>query len=288
MNEQEVGLIDYLRVIRKRYRLIVGGTLACMLAALVMSLLLPKVYETNLNLKIGQVWEKPIDDPYRVAAIINSEPFLDKVRQKIGLAETAYQMKRDKIVMAKVIEAARQSIDRPPILVEIVTEAHSPEKTVELAKAVAELFVQEHKPRFDEIMNEHHQYEKELENQTQIIQKETQALDATLKSQRTNPQVSAVAVILLQAQLEQKQSQLVGFIKELRDVKINNTSKARTENTRVIFPPVLPEVPVSLRLSLNNIVIAGIMGLIVFIMVAFFVEYLAQIKRMEQTHEGNK
>lgn len=274
LSEEEIELIDYLRVIWKRRWLIVGGTLACMIVALAVSLMQPKMYETTLDLKIGQVWQNPIDDPNLVAAVINNEPFLDKVREKTGLSYTAYQMKKGKTVAAKVV-------DKAPLLVNVVTREHSPKKAVELAEAVADLVIHEHQLRFDELMSEHIRYEKDLESQVQAMQREIQELDVTLKQQRTNPQVNAPAVILLQAQLEEKQGQLVNFIRELREVKSSNASKARSENTRVILPPPLPEDHVNPKTRLNTM-IAGIVGLMAFLMLAFFLEYLDQVKRRER------
>ncbi len=274
LSEEEVELIDYLRVIWKRRWLIVGGTLACMVVALVVSLMQPKMYQTTLDLKIGQVWQNPIDDPNQVAAVINNEPFLDKVRQKTGLSYTAYKMKKAKTVVAKVV-------DKAPLLVNVVTKEHSPKKAVELAETVADLVIHEHQLRFDELMSEHIRYEKELEGQVQTMQRDIQELETTLKHQRTNSQADASAVILLQTQVEGEKGLLVNFIRELRDVKSNNTSKARSENTRVIFPPPLPEDHVNPRTGLN-MVIAGIVGLMTFLMLVFFLEYLDQVKRRER------
>ncbi|MQY70134.1 MAG: hypothetical protein GH145_04660 [Firmicutes bacterium] len=45
--EDEVSLYDYIKVISKRKWLIVIGTLVCILTAAVVTLLLPKVYETR-------------------------------------------------------------------------------------------------------------------------------------------------------------------------------------------------------------------------------------------------
>lgn len=280
-NEEEIELIDYFKVIWRRRRMIIGGTLACVLAVLTMSLLLPKTYETDLYIQIGQVWEKSLEDTYRVAEIINSESFLDKVREKTHLPMTTYRMKKEKIVIAKTIDAGKKLVVAVPQLVEIVTRANTPEKAVELAETAAELVIQEHKPRFDELMYEYNHYENGLANQIQAIQNEVRELEILLKRQRTNPQVNAPAVILLQAQLEQKQSQLLGYMREIRDVKLNNVSKARSENTRVLLRPVLPEKPVSLNIVLN-ILVTGIIGMIVFLILAFFLEYLAQVKQSER------
>lgn len=55
MEDQEVELIDYLRVIWKRKGLIIGGTLVAAAAVLVVSLSVPKTYEVSRTLKIGKL-----------------------------------------------------------------------------------------------------------------------------------------------------------------------------------------------------------------------------------------
>jgi uncharacterized protein involved in exopolysaccharide biosynthesis len=48
----QVGLLDYIQVIRKRKWFIVFGTLLCMVGAAVVSYLTPKVYEAKTYLLI--------------------------------------------------------------------------------------------------------------------------------------------------------------------------------------------------------------------------------------------
>lgn len=100
---EQVELIDYLRIIWKRRLLVVAGTLGCVLAALLVSFLLPEMYESNLQLRIGRVWNSNIEESTRLALVINSEPFLDEVRQKANFSKTAYEMKLNNIIVAKPI-----------------------------------------------------------------------------------------------------------------------------------------------------------------------------------------
>jgi uncharacterized protein involved in exopolysaccharide biosynthesis len=72
----------------------------------------------------------------------------------------------------------------------------------------------------------------------------------------------------------------MGFIKELRDVKVNNSAKNMTENTRVLLPPVQPEKSVSPRVGLI-VVIAGIVGVIAALAMAFLFEYFDRVNRRE-------
>ena len=96
------------------------------------------------------------------------------------------------------------------------------------------------------------------------------------------------AVILLQAQLEERQSQVLEFVKELRDVGLSNTARARTENTRIIFPAVAPENPVYPKTGFN-VVVAGLVGFMGALVAAFFLEFLAQTSRQAtDEHRGGR
>lgn len=277
---EQVELIDYLRVIGKRKWLIVSGTVGCVLAAAVVSLILPKEYETSLQLTVARVWGNEMENPRRVVAIINSEPFLDKVRQKANLNLTLHEMKRKNIVSAQTSDAGTVNPTNNSILVNVVTRGSTPEEAVKTAGTVGDIVISEHQPRFKELLEARLDYERKLENQIQLIQKDVQELDSTIRRLSTNPQVSAPAVILLQAQLEQKQSQLVGFLRELRDVKLNNTASELTQNTRVVLPPVVPQQKASPRIAIN-VVIAGIVGLIATLAMVFFLGYLERVQLRE-------
>jgi uncharacterized protein involved in exopolysaccharide biosynthesis len=55
MKEDTIDLVDYLRVIWKRKGLIIVGTLVCMVAAGVASLMLPEIYRAEALIKIGKI-----------------------------------------------------------------------------------------------------------------------------------------------------------------------------------------------------------------------------------------
>ena len=79
--EDEIELIDLLRVIWKWKYLIIGGTLVCAIAAMVVSSIMPKIYriETVIRpgiLSIGEEGEKNyIDTPDNIKALIETGIF---------------------------------------------------------------------------------------------------------------------------------------------------------------------------------------------------------------------
>ena len=88
--EDEIELIDLLRVIWKRKFLIIGGSLVCAIAAMVVSLNMPKIYriETVLRpgiLSIGKKGEKIfIDTPQNIKALIETGIFDNDILNSFG------------------------------------------------------------------------------------------------------------------------------------------------------------------------------------------------------------
>ncbi len=88
--EDEIELIDLLRVIWKWKYLIIGGTLVCAIAATVISLILPKIYriETVIRpgiLSIGEQGEKIyIDTPENIKALIETGIFDNEILNSLG------------------------------------------------------------------------------------------------------------------------------------------------------------------------------------------------------------
>jgi uncharacterized protein involved in exopolysaccharide biosynthesis len=281
---EQVQLIHYLRVLKKRRWLILIGTLISILMAGVTSALLPKEYETSLQLRIGQVWGKAVDDTYRVAEIINSEPFLDRVRKDTNVSKSAQDMKRHEDVIASVAESGRQlSGGKYPILLNVKTVGPSPEKVLEIAETVARLAIQDHQLRFAQLQREYTSYERQLTDKIRLVQTGIDELNATLIRQYTSSRVNPEAVILGQADRDKQEANLISLLRELRDVRVNNASKVLTQNTEIVFPPVLPEKPIRPKTRLN-LILAGLVGNIVFVIMAFFLEYLERTKEQQHTN----
>lgn len=276
---EEVELLDYWNAVRRSWRLVASGTVACALTAFVVCLVLPKTYVTTIDLIIGEVWNTPIEDPYRVAELVNSKSFLVKAKEKVpALMETVDEMDRKQMVSAETVEGGTGPSGKKAILVKVITKGRTPKQAVDLARAVADLIVQEYQSRYEQMLAQYETYEKDLGSQIGALRRDIDDLELILKKQRENPATNAPAVILLQAQLEQKQTQLLNFVKELRDVKINNSSKTRTSETRIVLPPVLPERKSSPKTTVI-VLVASALGFLFTLAIAFFIDYLDRAKR---------
>lgn len=277
--EDEIELIDLLRVIWSRRFFIIFTTLILMAGAGGVGKILPKKYETTALIQIGRVWEKEIENPYLTKEWISSEAFLSQIIKKLGLNVTPDQMRKKKSIEAKVLESG-PSANKTPLLLSVRVHDEIPQQTVDIVEAVADLLIETHQVRFRERLHEYQAYEEGLSNDVSQIEKAIRELELLIKKQQLAPVVNAPSVILLQSQLEQKNVQLLGFKRELKDVRINNHSKIMTENTRLISSPIRPTEPVAPRVFFL-ISLTGALGGAAALFLAFFLEYLKQARSRE-------
>jgi uncharacterized protein involved in exopolysaccharide biosynthesis len=274
-----VELIDYLRVIWRRRMLIILGTICSVVLAGVVSFALPPLYEATAQVRIGRVWDKEMENPYLTKEMVGSDAFLDRVIKQLGLSTTPYQMKKRKTIEVEVLEGGGPG-QKFPLLLGIRVRAHDPQQAVDISNTVSHLLIEEHQRRFEEKLKEYQFYEKEVEREVVRIEEQITELEKMIKKQVLNPSVNAPSIILLQAQLEQKSAQLLGFKKELRDTRINNASSIMTENSKLIAPPVLPKDQINPRIKLN-MAMAGILGFFASLLLSFFLGYLEQVQIRE-------
>ncbi len=147
----------YLGVLKKSRRLIVGGTLAAMALALVVSLIMPKVYESSLILEIGEIFVPPeenikvealpIEEPMSVAQVLLSPAFLDATRRALK-AEMPLKKLSDNLAVEQVVETTRfQRLESP--LVKLTFEGGNPDFNVRILETLSGLLIAEHTREYD-------------------------------------------------------------------------------------------------------------------------------------------
>src|SRR5210317_1660825 len=92
--EDEIELIDLLRVIWKWKYLIIGGTLVCALAAMVISLIMPKIFRIQTIIRpgilsFGEDGESVyIDTPDNIKALVETGAFSKKILDDLDESNT--------------------------------------------------------------------------------------------------------------------------------------------------------------------------------------------------------
>ncbi len=96
MEKDEIDLMDYIKVILKRKKLIFGIIFLVALGAAVLSFVLPKVYGITTSLEIGVLKEPEegkvelIEDPNQVVAKFEGDVYGILVKEKLGISEKDY------------------------------------------------------------------------------------------------------------------------------------------------------------------------------------------------------
>lgn len=277
--EEEVELIDCLRVIGRRRNLILLGIFLPLIVVGIIGFFLPPVYEATAQVRVGRVWEKEIENPYLIVERILSDDFLSKVIQRLNLPASPQEIRKGKAIEARVVEGGTTG-QMLALLLSIEARSNDPKMSVDIVNLVANLIIEESKGRFEEKLNEYRTYEKELDREVKRIEEQIDDLGKMIKKQQLSPTVNAPSVILLQAQLEQKSVQLLAFKKELKDTRINNNSSIVTESTKLISPPFFPQYRVNSGIKLK-MGFAAILGFSVTLMLSFFLEYLERVRARE-------
>ncbi len=137
----ETSLMDYLKVLWKWKRLILGGTLLCMILAAIISLLMPKVYRATALLlitdpKIEGTWATgtirlPPIGTY--VEMIKSQGVATRAIEKLGLDNPPYQLTSEDLVN----EILSVESMRGTNLIRIASEYKDPEKARDIANVVA-------------------------------------------------------------------------------------------------------------------------------------------------------
>ncbi len=152
MNQNATDLRRYWDIIRERKGLIVGGTLLCVALTLIISFIIPPVYESSLILEIGELYAPPeeniklevkeIEEPMAVTEVLKSPQFLERTRQELKMKLPLEKME-DRLAVEQVVELTRFQRSESP-LVKLAYEDSSPRMIVRILNSLARQLIKEH------------------------------------------------------------------------------------------------------------------------------------------------
>lgn len=221
---------------RRRFRILVATLASGALTAAVV-VLLPRTYGAVTTIRVGRVVDKLLAEPANVAAAINSQSIGGRLR-RAGFPDRRPEELADAVAAAVGTLPPGGAENAPTPFVTIVARGPSVDEARRLSAAVATLVVEEHLARYETIVARHRAYRDDLQRQITAILSEIGEIETALKAFRTNPPVSALGVLLMRAQLQEKQTQLLAFLREQRDVDIGLS--ANSEKTATVGDTVAP------------------------------------------------
>ncbi|MQY69382.1 MAG: hypothetical protein GH145_00765 [Firmicutes bacterium] len=142
MQEQEVNLRDYIRVIKKRKKTILLLFFIAVISSAVVSFVLPPVYEVTLGMKIGDVIDvdtlekELIESPIAASQFLKGPQTLIEAMKELKLPYTLEEF-RKKVL----IEPVRETED----LVQVRVHVNSPGEAVSIANYLGTKLLERHK-----------------------------------------------------------------------------------------------------------------------------------------------
>ena len=137
MEEQEIDLRDYVKVIVKRWWVIAGITFISVLVSGIVVLNLPKSYESTALLELANVNKKILENISVTTMIIKNlpEPYMREIARKLKLEETESNIRG----LAKSFE-----LKETGKLIQIIGIQNSPDKAKELVEIISNIVIDRH------------------------------------------------------------------------------------------------------------------------------------------------
>jgi len=231
MENDEIDLVDYIRVILKRKWVIVLITLGAMIVTGILSYFLPKSYKISAILEIGKIGDFTPETSSQLQEKINQGSYNEFLKEKIGLTN---------------IPEIEASALKDTNLIIIETTTKNLKKGEELLRTLSDIIVEEHG--------------KLISKQKKIIQEEIKKEELKL------------SILEKSKNLPELQYLYVEHLSRIDELK-NTISTA--------VPTRLIKAPTGVSTSQNilfNIIIAGVLGIFIGTLSAFFQEFLEKNK----------
>ena len=302
VDEDEIDLMDYIRVIWKRKIGIIAVFIIAVLAAgLISKFVLPEVYETSSLVEIAKIKGENLENPADIIATFKQRAILLEIAEKVGWDK---EKETDRAKIRGLESNLKLEKGEKGNFLKIKAKANTPEEAQKIVSAVNDILISRHKKRFTEaerlveaeietIKQDKEKTKKDIEKIQQslgrisrdiaIYEKEI-AKRGNIKSEGQGRIVESYIKLLAQAkdQKEAKEAKILALEQKLVGLEQSIQQKEyerayETTMTRVVVPPLLPERPVEPR-TMVNVAIAGILGLFIGILWAFGAEYIEKNK----------
>ncbi len=266
MEEDTIELVGYLRVIWKRKRLIIVGTLVCMVVAGVVSLRLPEIYRAEALIGIGKTLTSSSLAP--LAPIDTPENLVKSIPVEYGLNEeeaVKYSLKAEVVRRTSLIKVIQEGPDR--------------RRVEELLKGVVNRLVNDHLRKTESSIQPYRVLIGKLETDIKMIQKDMAQLEARLEKMNTEKTDPAI-VIITQNNLGQRETNLRGIRQDLLLYR-SVVDRLKEYKTKVIGGIKANKNPIKPRKK-RIVLTAGVVGLMMSLFMAFFIRYLGKIRESEK------
>ncbi len=278
MEENDVELIDYLRVIWKRKIVLIVGILLCMVVGGgVSQTKFPDRYHAETLIRIGKVlasysysYSYSTFDTSSTPLSFPSSPTLELIDSPESLQAYIPIMYGIRNGGSPGYSLKIASVPDTSIL-KIIMEGPNRERAEELLKGVVTRIIEGHRKELEKSIDPYGVLMANTEGDIKGIQKDISALEASLKSVATS-NVDLKTIVQTQNNLWLMRNNLRVFRQKLLEYT-TVIGRLRDNNTKVISTTKASKLVMRSKIS-RNVLIGGAVGLMISIFLAFIIEYV--------------
>ena len=267
-DEDEINLIDYIKVVLKRKRLIFGIALGAAIIAGSLSYITPKTYEINTILEVGQMEEFIPESPTQLVEKIKNGNYDETIKTKLN------------IEIIPLIDISSPADTR---LVIMSIKSQEPDNAKKILEELENLILEKHQKKFNLQKNILLDDKKRIKNKISSLENEKKILEEKVKyltslMARTPSPTNQFLLSEAKISSEKKKSEIEEQHLELNSIERKLNSY---EATNVIKEPLIPTTPTGSGIVMNT-AIALIFGIFIGTILAFSVEWWKKEKIAEQ------
>ena len=262
MEEQEIDLRDYLRVLKKRFGLVVWITIGCAVISVLIALILPTVYESSAIIEPAKINNVSVETSAVGELLFKNplNPYLKGIAEQMGLKEKEAYNLSQKFKMSDKLG-----------YIQITAKGKTPEEAKKLVDVIISLILKRHEELVGNALEISNDDMYNLKEQLSTVKSEIEQLTKKIQ-QREKTDILAQSYVfqsLNQAKEDasKRQTALESAIRT-KEMEL----KYYTKNALVIAEPALPLMK-SGPSKRNIVAIATIFGFFVSIFSAFVVEF---------------
>ncbi|OQB14686.1 MAG: LPS O-antigen length regulator [Candidatus Omnitrophica bacterium ADurb.Bin205] len=268
IQEDEIDLREYIKVIIKRKKLILGIFIFAILASVIYSLLLPKIYETTSIIQLGSISE-PLINKEEAQQIILNHSNLQSAIKELGLDIQSESLKKS--IKFNVIQGTN--------LLSIKITSSNIDAALRLHDVIIKPLIAQGQEMYLKRVSLINARLKELNGEISSLEEDISRVQSLItgmpKINNISQQDISVRIILLQNSLSNYESNLNALRNQRGELEL---SLANAREFKVFSQPFRPENPIAPKKT-QIIILAGLAGLMLGVFLAFLKEFWQGVKK---------
>jgi len=303
-DEDEIDLRDYINVLLKRKKTIIGIFAVIVIIAVIISFLIPQTFQASNLVEIGSIKKIQLQNINDIKSVFSRETVLQQIRTRL---QEPLELTEGTTTgaIAGIFDINKEEGDENgSSFIEIKGRAQTPEKAVKVVDAVTDILLTYHGNIFVEaektfdiemetIVKSKEKTQKDIEKTTNnitrlnvdILKYETEINKRANAYTEGQGRIAESYINLLaeiKDQKENKEAQLLNLEQKLialdQSIQVKEYERVyETKATEVEVPAIPPETRISPNRK-QNVIIAGILGIFIGILYAFGAEYFSKAK----------